>query len=77
MAVEERVKKIIAEQFRVEENDVVPEAKLVEDFGADSWDSVELMIAIEEEFEIEFPVEDAEKTQTVAAVIDFIKGRID
>jgi len=76
MAVEERVKKIIAEQLGVEEDDVVPEAKFVEDLGADSLDTVELVMALEEEFEIEIPVEDVEKNQTVAAAIDFIKERI-
>ncbi|MDH5562748.1 MAG: acyl carrier protein [Nitrospirota bacterium] len=75
MAVEERVKKIIAEQLGVEEDDVVPEAKFVEDLGADSLDTVELVMALEEEFEIEIPDEDAEKIQTVAAAIDFIKEK--
>ena len=73
--VEERVKKIIAEQLGVEEDDVVPEAKFVEDLGADSLDTVELVMALEEEFEIEIPDEDAEKIQTVAAAIDFIKEK--
>ena len=75
MAVEERVKKIIAEQLGVEEDDVVPEAKFVEDLGADSLDTVELVMALEEEFEIEIPDEDAEKIQTVSAAIDFIKEK--
>ncbi|MBA3611344.1 MAG: acyl carrier protein [Nitrospirales bacterium] len=76
MAVEERVKKIIVEQLGVEEDDVVPEAKFVEDLGADSLDTVELVMALEEEFEIEIPDEDAEKIQTVAAAIDFIKEKV-
>ncbi|PJA78158.1 MAG: acyl carrier protein [Nitrospirae bacterium CG_4_9_14_3_um_filter_51_5] len=76
MAVEERVKKIIIEQLGVEEDDVVPEAKFVEDLGADSLDTVELVMALEEEFEIEIPDEDAEKIQTVAAAIDFIKEKV-
>jgi acyl carrier protein len=75
MAVEERVKKIIAEQLGVEEDDVVPEAKFVEDLGADSLDTVELVMALEEEFEIEIPDEDAEKILTVAAAVDFIKEK--
>jgi len=75
MAVEERVKKIIAEQLGVEEDDVVPEAKFVEDLGADSLDTVELVMALEEEFEIEIPDEDAEKIQTVSAAVDFIKEK--
>ena len=76
MAVEERVKKIIAEQLGVEEDEVVPEAKFVEDLGADSLDTVELVMALEEEFEIEIPDEDAEKIQTVSAAIDFIKEKV-
>jgi acyl carrier protein len=76
MAVEERVKKIIAEQLGVEEDDVVPEAKFVEDLGADSLDTVELVMALEEEFEIEIPDDDAEKIQTVGAAIDFIKEKV-
>ena len=75
MAVEERVKKIIAEQLGVEEDDVIPEAKIVEDLGADSLDTVELVMALEEEFEIEIPDEDAEKILTVAAAVDFIKEK--
>ena len=75
MAVEERVKKIIAEQLGVEEDDVVPDAKFVEDLGADSLDTVELVMALEEEFEIEIPDEDAEKLQTVSAAVDFIKEK--
>ena len=76
MAVEERVKKIIVEQLGVEEDDVVPEAKFVEDLGADSLDTVELVMALEEEFEIEIPDEDAKKIQTVSAAIDFIKEKV-
>ena len=76
MAVEERVKKIIAEQLGVEEDDVIPEAKFVEDLGADSLDTVELVMALEEEFEIEIPDEDAEKIQTVASAVDFIKEKV-
>ncbi len=75
MAVEERIKKIIAEQLGVEEDDVVPDAKFVEDLGADSLDTVELVMALEEEFEIEIPDEDAEKLQTVSAAVDFIKEK--
>ena len=75
MAVEERVKKIIAEQLGVEEDDVVSDAKFVEDLGADSLDTVELVMALEEEFEIEIPDEDAEKIQTVAAAVDFVKEK--
>jgi len=76
MAVEERIKKIIAEQLGVEEDDVIPEAKFVEDLGADSLDTVELVMALEEEFEIEILDEDAEKIQTVSAAVDFIKEKV-
>jgi len=72
-SIEERVKKIIAEQLGVEEEDVVPEAKFVEDLGADSLDTVELVMAFEEAFEIEIPDEKAEKLLTVQAAVDFIK----
>ena len=76
MAVEERVKKIIAEQLGVEEDDVVSDAKFVEDLGADSLDTVELVMALEEAFEIEIPDEDAEKILTVAAAVDFVKEKV-
>ena len=76
MAVEERIKKIISEQLGVEEDEVVPEAKFVEDLGADSLDTVELVMALEEEFDIEIPDEEAEKIQTVAGAIDFIKEKV-
>src|SRR5213075_3134012 len=71
-AVEERVKKIIAEQLGVEEDDVVPDAKFVEDLGADSLDTVELVMAFEEAFDIEIPDEDAEKIRTVKDAVDYI-----
>jgi len=71
--VDERVKKIIAEQLGVEEDEVVPEASFVEDLGADSLDTVELVMALEEEFEIEIPDEDAEKILTVGKALDYIK----
>ena len=76
MAVEERIKKIIAEQLGVEEDELVPDAKFVEDLGADSLDTVELVMALEEEFEIEIPDEDAEKIQTVSAAVDFVKEKV-
>ncbi|MGH7274552.1 MAG: acyl carrier protein [Nitrospiria bacterium] len=76
MNVEERVKKIIAEQLGVEEEDINPESSFVEDLGADSLDTVELVMAFEEEFGIEIPDEDAEKILTVQNSIDYIKERI-
>ena len=75
-AVEERVKKIIAEQLGVEEDDVVPDAKFVEDLGADSLDTVELVMAFEEAFEIEIPDDKAEKFLTVQDAVEFIKENI-
>jgi acyl carrier protein len=71
--VEERVKEIIVEQLGVEENDVAPAAKFIEDLGADSLDTVELVMAFEEEFDIEIPDEDAEKITTVGDAIQYIK----
>jgi acyl carrier protein len=71
--VEERVKAIIVEQLGVEENDVTPAAKFIEDLGADSLDTVELVMAFEEEFDIEIPDEDAEKITTVGDAISYIK----
>ena len=73
--VDERGKKIIAEQLGVEEEEVTLEAHFVEDLGADSLDTVELVMALEEEFEIEIPDEDAEKILTVGKALDYIKEK--
>lgn len=73
--VDERVRKIIAEQLGVEEGEVTPEASFVEDLGADSLDTVELVMALEEEFSIEIPDEDAEKILTVGKALDYIKEK--
>ena len=73
--VDERVKKIIGEQLGVEEDEVTPEASFVEDLGADSLDTVELVMALEEEFGIEIPDEDAEKILTVGKAMDYIKEK--
>jgi acyl carrier protein len=73
--VDERVKKIIGEQLGVEEDEVTPEASFVEDLGADSLDTVELVMALEEEFGIEIPDEDAEKILTVGKALDYIKEK--
>ena len=67
--IEERVKKIVAEQLGVKEEEVVNTASFVEDLGADSLDTVELVMALEEEFETEIPDEEAEKISTVVGVI--------
>lgn len=72
-ALFDKVKAIIVDQLGVEEDEVTPEASFIEDLGADSLDIVELIMALEEEFEIEVPDEDAEKLQTVADAIGYIK----
>ena len=74
-SIEEQVKNIVAEQLGVKEDEVTPEASFVDDLGADSLDTVELVMALEEEFETEIPDEDAEKITTVQQAIDFIKSR--
>jgi acyl carrier protein len=71
--VEERVKEIICEQLGVEDDEVTPPAKFIEDLGADSLDTVELVMAFEEEFDLEIPDEDAEKIVTVGDAIQYIK----
>ncbi len=73
--VENRVIKIISEQLGVEEAKVVPEASFVEDLGADSLDTVELVMALEEHFETEIPDEDAQKILTVKDAIDYVSAR--
>ena len=72
MAVEEKVKSIIAEQLGVKIEEVTPEASFIDDLGADSLDTVELIMALEEEFNIEIPDEDAEKMTTVGDAIKYI-----
>ena len=71
-SVEERVKKIVAEQLGVKGEEVTNDASFVDDLGADSLDTVELVMALEEEFETEIPDEDAEKIRTVKDAIDYI-----
>ena len=71
-AVDEKVKQIIVEQLGVDEGEVTPNASFVDDLGADSLDTVELVMAFEEGFEIEIPDEDAEKIRTVQDAIDYI-----
>ena len=73
-SVEERVQKIIAEQLSVSEDQVTSEASFVDDLGADSLDTVELVMALEEEFEIDIPDEEAEKIVNVKDAVDYIKS---
>jgi acyl carrier protein len=73
--LEERVKKIMVEQLGVEEAEVTPEASFIDDLGADSLDTVELVMAFEEEFGIEIPDTDAEKMKTVGNVIEYLKTK--
>jgi acyl carrier protein len=76
-AVEDKIRKIICEQLDVPEKDVVPEASFVDDLGADSLDQVELIMAMEEEFDVSIPDEDAEKIATVQDAIDYIRKAIE
>ncbi|MDA8384338.1 MAG: acyl carrier protein [Betaproteobacteria bacterium] len=72
--VEQRVKKIVAEQLGVNEAEVKSESSFVDDLGADSLDTVELVMALEEEFDCEIPDEDAEKITTVKQAVDYINN---
>ncbi len=72
--VEERVKQIVAEQLGVDEDQVTAEASFMDDLGADSLDTVELVMALEEEFDIEISDEDAEKIQTVQNATEYISA---
>jgi acyl carrier protein len=74
VAIFDRVKEIIVDQLGVDEETVTPEASFVEDLGADSLDIVELVMALEEEFGIEIPDEDAEKIATVMDAVEYIKA---
>ena len=71
-SIEDRVKKIVVEQLGVKEDEVKPNASFVDDLGADSLDTVELVMAFEEEFNIEIPDEDAEKIGTVKDAVSYI-----
>jgi acyl carrier protein len=73
-SVQTRVKEIVCEQLGVNEEEVTPEASFIEDLGADSLDIVELVMALEEEYEMEISDEDAEKIKTVQDVITYIEG---
>ncbi|HLF86673.1 MAG TPA: acyl carrier protein [Nitrospiria bacterium] len=74
--IEERVKKIVSEQLGIEDEEITAESSFVEDLGADSLDTVELVMAFEEEFKIEIPDEDAEKILSVKNAIDYIKEKV-
>ncbi len=73
-AVETRVKEIVCEQLGVSDEEVTPQASFIDDLGADSLDIVELVMALEEEYELELSDEDAEKIKTVQDVVTFIEG---
>lgn len=72
--IEERVKKVVVEQLGVSEDEVLEDASFVDDLGADSLDTVELVMALEEEFECEIPDEEAEKITTVKQAIDYVNS---
>ncbi|MDR0564661.1 MAG: acyl carrier protein [Azoarcus sp.] len=74
--IEQRVRKIVAEQLGVDEAEIKNEASFVEDLGADSLDTVELVMALEEEFECEIPDEEAEKITTVQQAIDYVNAHL-
>jgi acyl carrier protein len=74
--IEQRVKKIVAEQLGVNESEIKIESSFVDDLGADSLDTVELVMALEEEFECEIPDEEAEKITTVKQAIDYINAHL-
>lgn len=76
MSVEEKVKNIIVEQLGVDTESVTPEASFIDDLGADSLDIVELVMTMEEEFDLEIPDEDAEKIKTVNDVVSYIKTKV-
>ncbi len=76
MSIEQRVKEIIVEQLGANEGEVKPEAKFVDDLGADSLDLVELVMALEEEYNMEISDEDAEKILTVGDAIEYIKAHV-
>ncbi|MCS5620925.1 MAG: acyl carrier protein [Nitrospinaceae bacterium] len=75
MSVEEKVKEIIVDQLGVDEKQVIAEASFIDDLGADSLDTVELVMALEEEFDIEIPDDEAEKIATVQDATNYINSR--
>jgi acyl carrier protein len=77
MVSEDRIKEIIVEQLGVEESEIMSEASFIDDLGADSLDTVELVMAFEEEFDIEIPDEDAENIRTVKDVVDYLNEHLE
>ena len=77
MDIESKVKEIIVEQLGVDEAQVNPESSFIDDLGADSLDTVELVMAFEEKFDIEIPDEDAEKMRTVGDATEYLKSKLD
>ncbi|MBD3183251.1 acyl carrier protein [Candidatus Poribacteria bacterium] len=77
MVSEDRIKEIIVEQLGVEASEITTDASFIDDLGADSLDTVELVMAFEEEFDIEIPDEDAEKIRTVRDVIDYLNAHLE
>ncbi|OGQ05249.1 MAG: acyl carrier protein [Deltaproteobacteria bacterium RIFCSPLOWO2_12_FULL_44_12] len=75
MALEGRVREIIAEQLGISEEEVQPDSSFMSDLGADSLDTLELMMALEEEFEIEIPDTDAEKLETVQKLVQYLETK--
>jgi acyl carrier protein len=76
MAIEDRVKEIIVQQLGVDANEVVPEASFIDDLGADSLDTVELVMAFEEEFGVEIPDEEAEKLASVGDALKYLNEKL-
>jgi acyl carrier protein len=77
MALEDRISELIVEQLGVTREEIVPEAAFIDDLGADSLDIVELVMAMEETFDIEIPDDDAEKIQTIGDAVSYLKERLE
>ena len=77
MSIEARVRSIIADQLGITEDEIKPESKFIEDLGADSLDIVELVMAMEEEFDIEIPDEHADRLQTIGSAVEYLKERLE
>ncbi len=75
MATYDKVREVVVDQLGVSEDEVTPDAKFVEDLGADSLDRVELVMRLEEEFDLEIPEDDAQKIQTVADAVEYIEKK--